>query len=207
MMNPARFTPSQEEQYRWGQLCDWKTPFRAPQGSGKGSIPQDTNSELLLRKILVLNRQNKRNIASPNLNYYLYWRCFVKIPLCIIWNLAPKLNPNWFNWASCTEWHLGRRDCGKSKGNLVAVRFICSPCNSNIFCQILAKLCNILHTDSLAEVLQWLLHASSKGEIKISICKHWGMCQYLKFSTLASQYDFPSVWVSESLQSCKPNCM
>lgn len=69
------------------------------------------------------------------------------------------------------------------------VLFICSLCNSTILCQILARLCNILRTDSLAEVRQWLLHASSKGEIKISICKLWvlycqalGMCQYLKKS-------------------------
>lgn len=34
--------------------------------------------------------------------------------------------------------------------------------------QILAKLCEILHTDSLAEVLQWLVHASNKGEVKRS---------------------------------------
>lgn len=38
--------------------------------------------------------------------------------------------------------------------------------------KILAKLCNILHTDSLAEVLQWLLHASSKEKEWISALIH-----------------------------------
>lgn len=38
--------------------------------------------------------------------------------------------------------------------------------------QILAKLSDILHTDSLAEVLRWLLHASTKGEVKMSVCRH-----------------------------------
>ncbi|ELK23262.1 hypothetical protein MDA_GLEAN10016946 [Myotis davidii] len=39
---------------------------------------------------------------------------------------------------------------------------ICIPNYLDQEIKILAKLCNILHTDSLAEVLQWLLHASSK---------------------------------------------
>lgn len=74
----------------------------------------------------------------------------------------------------CTEWHLGRWDSGESKGNFISLLwFICSLSNSNILYQILAKLCNILRTDSLAEVLQWLLHASSKGKVKITICEHW----------------------------------
>ncbi|KAM7317876.1 hypothetical protein ACRRTK_022613 [Alexandromys fortis] len=34
--------------------------------------------------------------------------------------------------------------------------------------KILSKLCDILHTDSLTEVLQWLLHASPKGQKKAS---------------------------------------
>ncbi|XP_036266679.1 uncharacterized protein C4orf17 homolog [Pipistrellus kuhlii] len=38
--------------------------------------------------------------------------------------------------------------------------------------KILAKLCNILHTDSLTEVLQWLLHASSKEKEWVSALIH-----------------------------------
>ncbi|KAH0505944.1 hypothetical protein LTLLF_175530 [Microtus ochrogaster] len=38
--------------------------------------------------------------------------------------------------------------------------------------KILSKLCDILHTDSLAEVLQWLLHASSKEKEWVSALVH-----------------------------------
>ncbi|XP_012785011.2 uncharacterized protein C4orf17 homolog [Ochotona princeps] len=38
--------------------------------------------------------------------------------------------------------------------------------------KILAKLCDILHTDSLAEVLQWLLHATTKEKEWVSAVIH-----------------------------------
>ncbi|XP_004617746.2 uncharacterized protein C4orf17 homolog [Sorex araneus] len=38
--------------------------------------------------------------------------------------------------------------------------------------KILAKLCGILHTDSLADVIQWLLHASSKEKEWVSALIH-----------------------------------
>ncbi|XP_017814371.1 uncharacterized protein C4orf17 homolog isoform X2 [Papio anubis] len=44
--------------------------------------------------------------------------------------------------------------------------------NPLVIKKILAKLCDILHTDSLAEVLQWLLHASSKEKEWVSALIH-----------------------------------
>ncbi|XP_075854718.1 uncharacterized protein C4orf17 homolog isoform X2 [Microcebus murinus] len=44
--------------------------------------------------------------------------------------------------------------------------------NPLVIKKILAKLCDILHTDSLAEVLQWLLHASSKEKEWVSALVH-----------------------------------
>ncbi|XP_019517192.1 PREDICTED: uncharacterized protein C4orf17 homolog [Hipposideros armiger] len=49
---------------------------------------------------------------------------------------------------------------------------ICIPNYLDQEIKILAKLCNILHTDSLAEVLQWLLHASSKEKEWVSALIH-----------------------------------
>ena len=116
-----------------------------------------------------------------------------------IWNLASKLKSP-LTWILCTELHLGRQDCGESKGNLIN----CSLCNPNILCQILEKLCNILRTDSLAEVLQWLLHASSKGEIMYLwiLSSIYGQklgnvpmseVFYLGFAKIMLQFYFPSV--------------
>ncbi|EHA98820.1 hypothetical protein GW7_10351 [Heterocephalus glaber] len=45
----------------------------------------------------------------------------------------------------------------------VKEKTVCIPNYLEQEIKILAKLCDILHTDSLAEVLQWLLHASTKG--------------------------------------------
>ncbi|KAF6129074.1 hypothetical protein HJG60_001842 [Phyllostomus discolor] len=53
------------------------------------------------------------------------------------------------------------------KGNTV-----CIPNYLDQEIKILAKLCNILRTDSLAEVLQWLLHASSKEKEWVSALIH-----------------------------------
>ncbi|XP_054447515.1 uncharacterized protein C4orf17 homolog [Pteronotus mesoamericanus] len=49
---------------------------------------------------------------------------------------------------------------------------VCIPNYLDQEIKILAKLCNILHTDSLAEVLQWLLHASSKEKEWVSALIH-----------------------------------
>nr|KAF6430828.1 hypothetical protein HJG63_001872 [Rousettus aegyptiacus] len=49
---------------------------------------------------------------------------------------------------------------------------ICIPNYLDQEIKILAKLCNILRTDSLAEVLQWLLHASSKEKEWVSALIH-----------------------------------
>ncbi|KAF3815456.1 hypothetical protein GH733_016409, partial [Mirounga leonina] len=49
---------------------------------------------------------------------------------------------------------------------------VCIPNYLDQEIKILAKLCNILRTDSLAEVLQWLLHASSKEKEWVSALIH-----------------------------------
>ncbi|XP_044802118.1 uncharacterized protein C4orf17 homolog isoform X3 [Bubalus bubalis] len=49
---------------------------------------------------------------------------------------------------------------------------ICIPNYLDQEIKILEKLCNILRTDSLAEVLQWLLHASSKEKEWVSALIH-----------------------------------
>ncbi|CAH6789027.1 uncharacterized protein C4orf17 homolog [Phodopus roborovskii] len=49
---------------------------------------------------------------------------------------------------------------------------VCIPNYLNQEIKILAKLCDILHTDSLAEVLQWLLHASTKEKEWVSALVH-----------------------------------
>lgn len=88
-------------------------------------------------------------------------------------------------------------------------------CNLTVLCQILAKLCDILHTDSLGEVLQWLLHASTKGEIKINICRYraqvivrnWESAKILEFWNNVALL-FPTVSASESCSPIYPTiCM
>ncbi|XP_075399657.1 uncharacterized protein C4orf17 homolog [Tenrec ecaudatus] len=49
---------------------------------------------------------------------------------------------------------------------------VCIPNYLDQEIKILAKLCEILRTDSLAEVLQWLLHASSKEKEWVSALVH-----------------------------------
>ncbi|XP_058150937.1 uncharacterized protein C4orf17 homolog isoform X2 [Dasypus novemcinctus] len=49
---------------------------------------------------------------------------------------------------------------------------VCIPNYLDQEIKILAKLCDILHTDSLGEVLQWLLHASSKEKEWVSALVH-----------------------------------
>uniref|UniRef100_A0A452TEF2 Chromosome 4 open reading frame 17 n=1 Tax=Ursus maritimus TaxID=29073 RepID=A0A452TEF2_URSMA len=49
---------------------------------------------------------------------------------------------------------------------------VCIPNYLDQEIKILAKLCHILRTDSLAEVLQWLLHASSKEKEWVSALIH-----------------------------------
>ncbi|XP_027791213.2 uncharacterized protein C4orf17 homolog [Marmota flaviventris] len=49
---------------------------------------------------------------------------------------------------------------------------VCIPNYLDQEIKILAKLCDILHTDSLAEVTQWLLHASTKEKEWISALIH-----------------------------------
>ncbi|CAO2600177.1 Uncharacterized protein C4orf17 [Lemmus lemmus] len=49
---------------------------------------------------------------------------------------------------------------------------VCIPNYLDQEIKILAKLCDILHTDSLAEVLQWLLHASPKEKEWVSALVH-----------------------------------
>ncbi|KAL1772228.1 hypothetical protein HispidOSU_011147 [Sigmodon hispidus] len=49
---------------------------------------------------------------------------------------------------------------------------VCIPNYLDQEIKILAKLCDILHTDSLAEVLQWLLHASTKEKEWVSALVH-----------------------------------
>nr|XP_048312812.1 uncharacterized protein C4orf17 homolog isoform X1 [Myodes glareolus] len=49
---------------------------------------------------------------------------------------------------------------------------VCIPNYLDQEIKILAKLCDILHTDSLAEVLQWLLHASAKEKEWVSALVH-----------------------------------
>ncbi|XP_008585413.1 PREDICTED: uncharacterized protein C4orf17 homolog [Galeopterus variegatus] len=49
---------------------------------------------------------------------------------------------------------------------------VCIPNYLDQEIKILAKLCSILHTDSLAEVLQWLLHASTKEKEWVSALIH-----------------------------------
>ena len=123
------------------------------------------------------------------------WRCFLPI-----WNLAPKLKSQ-LTWTLGTVWHLGRWNGGESKPYKP-----CSLCTSNILCQILEKLCNILRTDSLAEVLQWLLNARTKGETvnpELSLSsetRNVPMPQVfpLGFAKIMLQYYYPSISVSES---------
>nr|KAF6499258.1 hypothetical protein HJG59_001881 [Molossus molossus] len=54
----------------------------------------------------------------------------------------------------------------------VQEKTVCIPNYLDQEIKILAKLCNILRTDSLAEVLQWLLHASSKEKEWVSALIH-----------------------------------
>ncbi|XP_051021676.1 uncharacterized protein C4orf17 homolog [Acomys russatus] len=49
---------------------------------------------------------------------------------------------------------------------------VCIPNYLDQEIKILAKLCDILHTDSLAEVLQWLLHTSNKEKEWVSSLIH-----------------------------------
>ncbi|XP_021511460.1 uncharacterized protein C4orf17 homolog [Meriones unguiculatus] len=49
---------------------------------------------------------------------------------------------------------------------------VCIPNYLDQEIKILSKLCDILHTDSLAEVLQWLLHASTKEKEWVSAVVH-----------------------------------
>ncbi|XP_076998839.1 uncharacterized protein C4orf17 homolog [Tamandua tetradactyla] len=49
---------------------------------------------------------------------------------------------------------------------------VCIPNYLDQEIKILIKLCDILHTDSLGEVLQWLLHASSKEKEWVSALVH-----------------------------------
>ncbi|XP_038166789.2 uncharacterized protein C4orf17 homolog [Arvicola amphibius] len=49
---------------------------------------------------------------------------------------------------------------------------VCIPNYLDQEIKILSKLCDILHTDSLGEVLQWLLHASSKEKEWLSALVH-----------------------------------
>ncbi|XP_008050640.1 uncharacterized protein C4orf17 homolog [Carlito syrichta] len=56
--------------------------------------------------------------------------------------------------------------------NDVKANTVCIPNYLDQEIKILAKLCDILHTDSLAEVLQWLLHASSKEKEWVSALIH-----------------------------------
>ncbi|XP_040607668.1 uncharacterized protein C4orf17 homolog [Mesocricetus auratus] len=49
---------------------------------------------------------------------------------------------------------------------------VCIPNYLDQEIKILAKLCDILHTDSLAEVLQWLLHARTKEKEWVSALVH-----------------------------------
>ncbi|XP_006893171.1 PREDICTED: uncharacterized protein C4orf17 homolog [Elephantulus edwardii] len=49
---------------------------------------------------------------------------------------------------------------------------VCIPNYLDQEIKILAKLCDILHTDSLAEILQWLTHASSKEKEWVSALVH-----------------------------------
>ncbi|KAL2780634.1 uncharacterized protein WCI35_009036, partial [Daubentonia madagascariensis] len=59
-----------------------------------------------------------------------------------------------------------------SSKNDVKANTVCIPNYLDQEIKILAKLCDILHTDSLAEVLQWLLHASSKEKEWVSALIH-----------------------------------
>ncbi|KAL4843618.1 hypothetical protein H8958_017696 [Nasalis larvatus] len=59
-----------------------------------------------------------------------------------------------------------------STKNDVKANTICIPNYLDQEIKILAKFCDILHTDSLAEVLQWLLHASSKEKEWVSALIH-----------------------------------
>ncbi|XP_049743023.1 uncharacterized protein C4orf17 homolog [Elephas maximus indicus] len=52
------------------------------------------------------------------------------------------------------------------------IKTVCIPNYLDQEIKILAKLCEILRTDSLAEVLQWLLHASSKEKEWVSALVH-----------------------------------
>nr|XP_031324843.1 uncharacterized protein C4orf17 homolog isoform X1 [Camelus dromedarius] len=54
---------------------------------------------------------------------------------------------------------------------------VCIPNYLDQEIKILEKLCNILQTDSLAEVLQWLLHASSKEKEWVSALIHAELAQ------------------------------
>ncbi|XP_012496540.1 PREDICTED: uncharacterized protein C4orf17 homolog [Propithecus coquereli] len=56
--------------------------------------------------------------------------------------------------------------------NDVKANTVCIPNYLDQEIKILAKLCDSLHTDSLAEVLQWLLHASSKEKEWVSALVH-----------------------------------
>ncbi|XP_069341682.1 uncharacterized protein C4orf17 homolog [Eulemur rufifrons] len=59
-----------------------------------------------------------------------------------------------------------------STKNDVKANTVCIPNYLDQEIKILAKLCDILHTDSLAEVLQWLVHASSKEKEWVSALVH-----------------------------------
>ncbi|XP_035149152.1 uncharacterized protein C4orf17 homolog [Callithrix jacchus] len=59
-----------------------------------------------------------------------------------------------------------------SSKNDVKANTICIPNYLDQEIKILVKLCDILQTDSLAEVLQWLLHASSKEKEWVSALIH-----------------------------------
>ncbi|XP_005406329.1 PREDICTED: uncharacterized protein C4orf17 homolog [Chinchilla lanigera] len=63
-----------------------------------------------------------------------------------------------------------------SEGSLprsdVKEKTVCIPNYLEQEIKILAKLCDILHTDSLGEVLQWLLHASTKEKQWVSALVH-----------------------------------
>ncbi|XP_053453269.1 uncharacterized protein C4orf17 homolog [Nycticebus coucang] len=56
--------------------------------------------------------------------------------------------------------------------NDVKANTVCIPNYLDQEIKILAKLCDILHTDSLGEVLQWLLHASTKEKEWVSALIH-----------------------------------
>ncbi|XP_027455174.1 uncharacterized protein C4orf17 homolog isoform X2 [Zalophus californianus] len=66
--------------------------------------------------------------------------------------------------------------------------------------KILAKLCNILRTDSLAEVLQWLLHASSKEKEWVSALIH---AELAEINLLAQQRNITANLAAETRKPAK----